>query len=165
MSMVLLQKIVCRCCEVTFHLCRCCYRGQVYCGQACRMAGYLRNHREAQKQYRETDNGKRSHREAEKRRRMKSSPKSSVTSRALQACASLAKRIHSLLVEKSGTERGAVHCAICGIAGTSVESFPSRGYGKARHGSFPSWPHWIKQVEDQYPENIHFGPVGMKHAT
>jgi hypothetical protein len=96
---------------------------------------------------------------------MKSSPKDSVTLRAFQACASLAKRIHSLLVEKSGTESGAVHCAICGIAGASVDSFPSRGYGKPRHGSLPSWPHRINQVEDQDPENIQFGPVVLKHAT
>ena len=163
--MVLLQKIICRCCEVIFHVCRSCYRGQVYCSQACRLAGYLRNHREAQRQYRETDEGKRSHREAERRRRMKSSPKRSVTLSVFQACASLVKRIQALLVEKNGTESGAVHCEICRIAGASVDAFPSRGYGKALHGSHPGWLHRIEEVEDQDPENIQFGPAALEPAT
>ena len=140
MTMVWLQKIVCRCCDVIFHLCRSCYRGQVYCGQACRLAGYLRNHREAQRQYRETDKGKRSHREAEKRRRMKSSPKNSVTMKVLQTCVGLAKTIQSLLARSKGTEGGAAHCEICGISGASVDAFPGRGYGRAHHGSLPVWP-------------------------
>ena len=164
-AMVLLQKIMCRCCEVSFHVCRSCYRGQVYCGEACRMAGYLRNHREAQRQYRETDKGKYSHLEAERRRRKKSSPKSSVIMKVLQTCAGLAKTIQLLLAGSKGTEGSAAHCEICGIGGASVNAFPGRGYGRADHGSLPVWSPRIKQVEDQDPENIQFGPTGLKHAT
>lgn len=64
-----LIQIRCRCCGIVFSVCQCCWRGQAYCCDECRVAGTQKNHREAQKRYRQTAEGKKAHREAENRRR------------------------------------------------------------------------------------------------
>jgi len=61
--------VICRCCKKPFCVCQRCWRGQAYCSDACRRAGYLQSHRKAQHRYRQTENGKKVHRLAENRRR------------------------------------------------------------------------------------------------
>lgn len=61
--------ITCRWCEFPFYCCRSCWRGQAYCCDGCRKAGYQRNRREAQRRYRQTAKGEKQHREGENRRR------------------------------------------------------------------------------------------------
>jgi len=63
-----LLQIRCRCCGTVFSVCRCCWRGQAYCCDECRVAGTQKNHREAESRYRQTAKGKKAHREAENRR-------------------------------------------------------------------------------------------------
>ena len=58
MSNLYLINIECRWCDLTFCICRSCWRGQAYCCNICRLAGRLKNCREAQRKYRKTDKGK-----------------------------------------------------------------------------------------------------------
>jgi len=66
---IFLIRICCRWCHCCFLLCRSCYRGHVYCSQACRKAGRRHSLNQAQRRYRKTQKGKKSHLESENRRR------------------------------------------------------------------------------------------------
>ena len=88
---MLLLQLRCRWCELVFYICRCCFRGQAYCCDECRIAGQRQNHREAQRKYRQTEKGKKAHRQAENRRRYGLSQKSQknmddASSTVLQGC-------------------------------------------------------------------------------
>ncbi len=61
--------VACRWCGAGFHVCRRCWRGQVYCGEHCRRAGYLQAHRRRQRRYRQTEKGRKAHCLSENRRR------------------------------------------------------------------------------------------------
>ena len=54
---------------LVFLVCRRCWRGQIYCSEEFRAEGMRKNHREAERRYRQTDKGKKAHREGENRRR------------------------------------------------------------------------------------------------
>ena len=128
--MTSLLKILCGCCRMIFHMCRSCYRGQVYCSEECRDSGYRRNHREAQRKYRSTEKGRQSHCDAERRRRMNASENSSFKVVLYGTCACLAEMVLSIFEEDMTGEEKPAHCKICGIAGIVVNAFPQRGYGK-----------------------------------
>jgi hypothetical protein len=96
-------------------------------------------HREAQRRYRKTEQGKKAHREAEKRRWMGLTQKTEEilddatstlrdSSPTMQFCGS---KEHEEMGEAPGVRIG--WCAICGARGVVVERFPRRGYGKG-HG-------------------------------
>ena len=53
-----LIQIRCRCCGTVFSVCRCCWRGQAYCCDECRIAKKRQNHSEVQRRYRQTAKGK-----------------------------------------------------------------------------------------------------------
>jgi len=125
---MLLLKIYCGCCGKIFFICGCCFRGQKYCCDECRIAGYRQVHLEAQKKYRLTDKGKKQHSESEKRRRLRKKQKGKLTTAMHKICMCLAMILKSLFYdEDDGKKTG--HCQICGTKGKIVHEFPSRGYG------------------------------------
>ncbi len=128
---MLLIVIDCRWCHFSFFLCRACWRGHAYCSDACRTAGKLKNRREAQRRYRQTEKGKKNHREAENRRRYRQTIKKTINmddtpSTVLPAwCTTLIiwtqHHIFSLQIKPC--------CRFCCILGQPVLEFPRRGYG------------------------------------
>jgi len=134
MSSLLLRQIRCGWCDFVFYVCRCCWKGQAYCCDECRLAGKRKNHREAQRRYRQTPKGKKAHREAENRRRHGLSKKNQknmddTSTTGLPAwCMELLWRVwsHFFYLEKSP------HCHFCGRSGEIVDEFPRRGYRKAK---------------------------------
>lgn len=139
---IFLIRICCRWCHCCFLLCRSCYRGHVYCSQACRKAGRRHSLNQAQRRYRKTQKGKKSHMESENRRRYgkqrpcvkkmddhTSSPRRIVPS--MDAC-------RPLLM---GT------CYFCGRKGWIVDAFERRKYrwqeyftdNHGRNRTFKSW--------------------------
>ena len=121
----------CRWCDVVFCICRRCFRGQTYCCSTCRLYGRRKNHREAQRRYRQTEKGKKAHREAENRRRhglSQKNPKNmddpSSTGLAAWCMRPIKAVTHRLLAANA-----MVHCYFCGSQGHLVAQFPRRGYG------------------------------------
>jgi hypothetical protein len=131
----LLIEVHCGRCGLVFLVCRRCWRGQIYCSEECRIEGMRRNHREAERRYRQTDKGKRAHREGENRRRhrlimegkKKMDDASSIPSflwcMGLIVFARLVVMHCRAWFDKTG------RCHFCGSLGKVVEVFPRRGYG------------------------------------
>ena len=124
---MLLLEIFCRCCGKLFYLCRSCYRGQTYCCQECRIAGYLETHREAQRRYRNTEKGKKAHREAERKKRIRGKKEGNILNLINKTCICLAMLIQSVF--KNDNTPNTHTCHLCGTEGKAVEIFPRRGYG------------------------------------
>jgi len=128
MPALLLREIQCRCCKLVFFICRRCFRGQAYCSDACRLFGRLKNHRQAQRRYRQTEKGKKAHREAENRRRYGLTQKKmdDLSSTSLPArCINPITAVKNRLWIMGAT----VRCHFCGSLGHLVDQFPRRGYG------------------------------------
>ncbi len=128
---LLLILIQCRWCDFQFCICRSCWRGQAYCCDECRRAAKLKNHREAQRKYRQTEKGKKAHREAENRRRQGQNQKNlknmddTTSTPQCHWAMEILTRIKNPIW---GKFMGAV-CHFCGVGGQIVEAFPRRGYG------------------------------------
>ena len=122
---LLLVEVCCRWCGKRFYVCRRCWRGQVYCGEACRHLGRGKVHREAQRRYRQTLRGKKAHRQGENRRRHGWSKKNEKkmddpTSKGLSV------RVIRLLEDgRTGFDRSR-RCHFCGCRGRVVDRFPRR---------------------------------------
>ena len=131
MSVLLSLQLQCRWCDVEFCICRRCFRGQAYCSDGCRLSCRRKNHREAQRRYRQTEKGKKGHREAENRRRHGLTQKNrknmdDQSSTALPTwCMRQVKAVKSRFLHMGTT----VRCHFCGSPGLLVEHFPRRGYG------------------------------------
>lgn len=65
--------ILCKSCGDEFVVHDGCYRGHVYCGAACRVAGRQETARAARRRFRLTAEGRADHREAERSRRLRTS--------------------------------------------------------------------------------------------
>ena len=123
-------QLQCRWCDIAFCVCRCCFRGQAYCSDACRLSGKRKNHCRAQRKYRQTEKGKKNHREAENRRRhglSQKNPKNmdDPSSTVLTAwCMTPIKAVKNRLLAVGAT----VRCHFCGSKGHLVAQFPRRGY-------------------------------------
>jgi len=117
---VLLKQIQCRHCGRIFYVCWRCWRGQLYCADACRQLSRRQSHLEAQRRYRQTDRGREAHREAERKRRMKENEKivDDEGSTPRKACGRRGR----------SWPENTVRCRFCGLAGTVVAQFPRRGY-------------------------------------
>ncbi len=123
---ILLLRITCKHCRFVFSICRSCWRGQAYCCGLCRKTARRLSHRKAQKNYRQTEKGKKQHRLAEQKRR---------SGRAL-------KKIKKTVADRGSTPRrlhdslGDIvkllfnRCHICDAIGQIVDLFPRRGYGR-----------------------------------
>ena len=121
----------CRWCDAVFCICRRCFRGQAYCCTTCRLYGRRKNHREAQRRYRQTEKGKKAHREAENRRRhglnqknLKNMDDPSSTGLPTWFMTPI-KAVKRRLFTAGET----VRCHLCGSNGHLVAQFPRRGYG------------------------------------
>ena len=131
-----LNQIRCRCCGTVFSVCRCCWRGQAYCCDECRIAKKRQNHSEVQRRYRQTAKGKKAHREAENRRRYGLSKKDQKNMDDTSSTPLPPWRIPILFklqiviqharawFDKAGC------CHFCGACGKIVDEFPRRGYGR-----------------------------------
>ena len=110
-------RIFCGCCGRIFGICRPCYRGQRYCSDQCRTAGYQQTHREAQSNYRQRDKGKLQHCESEKRRRKRKKEElkttKGISAIIKEACMCVSMTIKSLF-KNYDPERGKGNCSICG---------------------------------------------------
>ena len=134
MSNLYLINIECRWCDLTFCICRSCWRGQAYCCDICRLAGKLKNRREAQRKYRKTDKGKKAHCESENRRRHGLSKKNQNEQKNMDDATTTvlpAWCIGLLLCSQNRIfhVQKALHCHFCGCSGVIVDKFPRRGYG------------------------------------
>ena len=131
MSVLLLRSNRCRWCDLLFCVCRCCWRGQAYCCDQCRLAAKRKLHRQAQRRYRQTEKGKKAHRLAENRRRYSLSEKKQknmddASSTAISAwCMRIVRDVRTLLFPVETPPR----CHFCGSYGLVVNEFPRRGYG------------------------------------
>lgn len=123
--------VSCRWCNIEFCVCRCCWRGQAYCCDACRNAGRRACHCKTQQRYRQTEKGKKTHRLAENRRRhRKINPPSKnmddATTRPPFDCAIVVSRNENLVVFCPDLQW---RCHFCGRPGEIVSDFARRGYG------------------------------------
>ncbi len=130
-----LVQIECRWCHLLFCVCRRCFRGQAYCSDECRIAGRRKNHREAQRRYRQTLKGKKAHCEAENRRRHGLSRKNEKkmddpsSTRLPSWCMELLFYAHLIVLYARAWFDKTGRCHFCGNRGVIVDRFPRRGYG------------------------------------
>jgi len=127
-----LLKIFCKCCGILFHICRCCYRGHVYCGLECREAGYRQTRKAAQANYRKTEKGKKQHRNAENKRRHREKDQNRFSKATAKTCECLKKIIRSIFGKDENLKDRIQKCNYCGTAGKTVDKFPKRGYGNSK---------------------------------
>lgn len=134
---MLLIRIRCNFCQCFFHVCRRCFRGQVYCCDFCRIEGKRQKHREAQKRYRQSEKGKKNHRESENRRRQRRKGKGIIkkmddatSTLQIKWVISLIIFIHLLVFGKKHGF-GKPRCRFCGFGGQVVSRFPRRAYGNS----------------------------------
>jgi len=129
-----LIKIECQCCGQIFIMCRRCYRGHIYCSEECRISGKREARREAQRRYRQTENGKKKHSEAEKRRRKRTKKIKFTRSNIIKSCMCIYIKIKSFINQyKQNAVGNNSKCCVCGISGVIVENFSERGYGKKKY--------------------------------
>lgn len=143
-------------CDIYFFICRSCYRGHRYCGEACQVKGYRKRHREAQRRYRKKM-GKKNLNQVEKTRRylkwleneklvragvgnvdmdtgVGDKAKTDVVEDFVNASLNIQSLIREDKVSKSKRAVGAEgHCVFCGYKGIIVEKFSSRGYGSRQN--------------------------------
>ena len=118
---VLLKEVRCKYCGRIFHVCRRCWRGQVYCGKRCRKICQRPMHRKAQKKYRQSDKGKKTRQKYEnERKNQKKYKNTSDTGTTPQATFDIEPP------ERPGNQP---KCLFCGLSGIVVPQFPRRAYG------------------------------------
>ena len=133
---MLLLLIHCRWCGLTFYVCRSCWRGQAYCSDECRIAGYKKHHREAQRKYRQSQKGKKVHREAENRRRQGLSQK--IQKNMDDGSSTVGpgwcmKDVRGLKTSVFSVE-AVPRCRFCGSHGVLVNQFPVGAMDKPKTG-------------------------------
>jgi len=134
----LLRQIECKWCHVLFCICRCCFRGQAYCCDECRLAARRHHHRESERRYRQTPKGKKAHCQAENRRRHRSSQKNQKkmddqSSTGISGyCMCLLTWVRLLVFHARRWCDRAGYCRFCGCSGTIVPEFPRRGNESSR---------------------------------
>lgn len=119
-------QICCACCAKVFVLCRSCYRGQVYCDDACRKNGTRRRQRLARSRHQRTPEGRRDHRD--RMRALRSRRRSPVTDGASQPpvdCAGQGAAVAPVAVGPAVPPP--LCCAVCGRTGTYVGAFGRTG--------------------------------------
>lgn len=130
-----LVRIECGWCHLLFCVCRRCFRGQGYCSDECRIEGRRKNHREAQKRYRQSPKGKKAHCEAENRRRYGLSKKNQknmddqCTTALPLWCITLLIFTQLFILRLRAWFDTTGRCHFCGSWGVIVDKFPRRGYG------------------------------------
>jgi hypothetical protein len=117
-SDVLLIQIECKQCQVSFNICRKCYRGHLYCSSSCRREAQLKAHRKDQSRYRTSDKGRQTHSRNEKMRRM-GRIKKTMADESTNPCP---LRVILYPDVKNMKPR----CSFCGVYGKIVDFFPRR---------------------------------------
>lgn len=130
-----LISVFCRHCQRGFCVCRCCWRGQAYCSDACRLSAGRASHRKAQRRYRQSEKGRRAHRKAENRRRYS---KNSPGQNNMDDATSTPSACWYTVAPKNETEAeltvfGEGRCRFCGRSGVIVSRFSQKVYGKRRY--------------------------------
>lgn len=161
-----LVRIQCQQCRDYFDICRRCWKGQGHCAETCQKIRYDQQHREAQKQYRKTDNGKKKHREAEQQRRLglqrpknKKNGASKKTKQPLPAkqhntapaTANKARKTKTSKLKKNNLPNGKTtrgYCHLCGAEGVIVKTI-SWHYGEA----YPYFSFRIKRRKNTLKKN------------
>lgn len=64
-------EFTCVCCGKVISICRSCWRGQKYCSPVCAKEAHVKRHRENQKRYRLTDQGREAHKAHQKNYRLR----------------------------------------------------------------------------------------------
>ncbi len=137
--------VACRHCSIEFNVCRGCWFGKAYCSDTCRIKNQTERHRESQRQYRQTDKGKKCHADSERSRRQRQhqqkhaqkntvdddSTTSPVDSSNLGEIGNEAANI-SFCTKQEGefSAQRYAFCVVCGCLGVIVPEFPPRAYGK-----------------------------------
>ncbi len=127
MEPILLCEFECAHCRHLFYQCRGCYRGHKYCSDQCRKTAQRQSHRQAQRQYRQTEKGRAAHRKAERRRRLGKSRKKIRSEKTMADEGTTTALSQTTLC--STVSNQTPHCRFCGVRGTVVSHFPRRGYG------------------------------------
>ncbi len=136
----LLVEVHCHWCGRTFYVCHRCWRGQAYCDEVCRLLARRGAHREAQREYRQTEKGKGSHLQAERcrRRRRRILVGSGLDQKKEKTMDDQSsKALLSRVIEISMDTRSPVfhpetqrvryaRCHFCGCRGKVVDQFPRR---------------------------------------
>ena len=129
---LLLISVICRLCQTSFCVCRCCWRGQAYCSTACRITARRASHRRAQSRYRQTAKGRRAHCLAENNRRQRKNQTGlkNMDDQPSTSVASAYILVSSSAKNPSVSVGGYGYCHFCGRWGVIVTAFARRGYGK-----------------------------------
>jgi len=132
MSPILLKTIQCKHCGLIFHVCRSCFRGQAYCCDFCRHEARKKNHREAQRRYQQTEEGRETRRNAERMRRIKKGEKTVAdqSSTPESSCDNVQPKWFG----------GGHRCHFCGRRGVVVKDFPRQGYGRKSESGMEAFP-------------------------
>ena len=155
-----LIQIHCRGCDKEIFICRSCWRGQVYCSEACRIVSQCESHRKAQKRYRESPKGKRKRNELEQRRRMRMKIKEGKNKKVKKNRKSVddegttvqkkvvkfppgvekpqvveVESIGGVTIKAKKNLDRRVQCHLCGCIGMLVDKFPRRGYSYSSSSS------------------------------
>ncbi len=132
MRTVLLRELNCKRCQKSFHICQCCYHGQLYCCVTCRDAAQSEAHRISQSLYRTSEMGRIMNRDAANRRRINKEKDAKIKN-----VADHGTTPHHLTVIILPVRSNMVpHCCKCGKIGRVVMEFPPRGYGNRHHRLF-----------------------------
>ena len=109
-----------------FFLCSRCDRGQRYCGPACRRQARLRQHREANRRYQQSPEGRLDHRDRqqqyrERRCRARVTDQGSIS---IISPASLPRGQGAVMNAQPPARYGAPQCRICGCALRFINPYP-----------------------------------------
>lgn len=132
METELLREFNCKRCHYLFYVCQCCYRGQLYCCDQCRIDAQRESHRTAQNLYRTSDKGRKKNREGENRRRLNKKKELNEKNVADASSTSLPPQIIISPIRHTMIP----HCFKCGRIGRIVKEFPRREYGNNRYQPF-----------------------------
>ncbi len=128
MDTVFLLEITCRWCGHTFFICQSCWRGQVYCSNACRVIGYRKKKQARQRKYRNSPKGRKTHRENENKRKNRQSRK--------KVGDATSNTIPPLISCPPNSYFNTFCCHCCGKTGVIVSQFPRRRYGRTYSADF-----------------------------
>ena len=124
----------CRWCRSLFGVCRSCYRGQAYCGVACREAGSRRRQRQARDRHQRTPEGRQDHRD--RMRALRARRRQTCDAKASQARASATPAIEAVTDGGSAGKLASapLRCVACGCHGVFVVDKPPRPTRPSSHG-------------------------------
>lgn len=118
----------CNWCGAVFFICRCCDRGQAYCGDECRCRGRTRSKRLARARHQSTPEGRADHRDAMSalRERQHAGVTDQGFERAPVERTVAIEEVTDAMEGKGVHPRAAQRCIVCGRTSRFVRWWPSR---------------------------------------